>query len=133
MSFMAIPVRMCRNFLRHSGHRANGSAPGTAAGKPRIQRLWARANHRSAAPSVTGPDHGAQRSPVPPQRWHLTTLSPFFSRPLPSQFLHFCFFLMLGPLSLAMTVSPVDSRARAMIQAHIFVYKHALTDGEEFR
>src|SRR5450631_651377 len=32
----------------------------------------------------------SQRSPVPPQRWHLTTLSPFFSRPLPSQFLHFC-------------------------------------------
>src|ERR1700733_10295252 len=43
-----------------------------------------------------------QRSPVPPQRWHFTTLSPFFSRPLPSQFLHFCFFLMLGPFWLAM-------------------------------
>ncbi len=46
-----------------------------------------------------------QRTPVPPQRWHLTTLSPFFSRPLPSQFLHFCFFLMLGPFSLAMITS----------------------------
>jgi hypothetical protein len=42
------------------------------------------------------------RNPVPPQRWHFTTLSPFFRRPLPSQFLHFCFFLMFGPLSLAM-------------------------------
>src|SRR5216684_3531838 len=45
------------------------------------------------------------RTPVPPQRWHLTTLSPFFSRPLPSQFLHFCFFLMLGPFALAMMIS----------------------------
>ena len=47
----------------------------------------------------------AQRSPVPLQRWHFTTLSPFFSRPLPSQFLHFCFFLMLGPFWLDMTIS----------------------------
>src|ERR1700737_1532220 len=46
-----------------------------------------------------------QRTPVPPQRWHFTTLSPFLSRPLPSQFLHFCFFLILGPFSLAMTSS----------------------------
>jgi hypothetical protein len=46
-----------------------------------------------------------QRTPVPPQRWHLTTLSPFFSKPLPSQFLHFCFFLTLGPFSLAMVFS----------------------------
>src|SRR5580704_5355446 len=45
------------------------------------------------------------RNPVPPQRWHFTTLSPFLSRPLPSQFLHFCFFLMLGPFSLAMITS----------------------------
>jgi hypothetical protein len=45
------------------------------------------------------------RTPVPPQRWHLTTLSPFFSRPLPSQFLHFCFFLILGPFWLVMTSS----------------------------
>src|SRR5450631_3676599 len=47
----------------------------------------------------------AYRTPVPPQRWHFTTLSPFFSRPLPSQFLHFCFFLMLGPFWLVMTFS----------------------------
>src|SRR4249919_2942630 len=46
-----------------------------------------------------------QRTPVPLQRWHLTTLSPFFTRPLPSQFLHFCFFLMLGPFSLDMIIS----------------------------
>jgi hypothetical protein len=39
------------------------------------------------------------RTPVPLQRWHFMTLSPFLTRPLPSQFLHFCFFLMLGPLS----------------------------------
>src|ERR1700710_244 len=45
---------------------------------------------------------GVQRNPVPPQRWHLTTLSPFLSSPLPSQFLHFCFFLMLGPFWLDM-------------------------------
>src|SRR4051812_46048337 len=46
------------------------------------------------------------RNPVPPQRWHLTTLSPFLSSPLPSQFLHFCFFLMLGPFWLDMTLLP---------------------------
>jgi hypothetical protein len=45
------------------------------------------------------------RTPVPLQRWQVTTLSPFFSVPLPSQFLHFCFFLMLGPFSLAMAAS----------------------------
>jgi hypothetical protein len=32
-------------------------------------------------------------------------LSPFLSKPLPSQFLHFCFFLMFGPFSLTMKVS----------------------------
>src|SRR5258708_11694726 len=45
---------------------------------------------------------GSQRTPVPLQRWHFTTLSPFFTRPLPSQFLHFCFFLMFGPFSFGM-------------------------------
>jgi hypothetical protein len=30
--------------------------------------------------------------PVPSQRWQRTTLLPFFKVPLPSQFLHFCFF-----------------------------------------
>ena len=44
-------------------------------------------------------DCGHYRTPVPLQRWHFMTLSPFLTRPLPSQFLHFCFFLMLGPLS----------------------------------
>src|SRR5476651_2174229 len=47
------------------------------------------------------PEPELQRTPVPPHLWHFTTLSPFFSRPLPSQFLHFCFFLTLGPFSLA--------------------------------
>src|ERR1700755_157743 len=42
-------------------------------------------------------------NPVPLQRWHLTTLSPFFSKPLPSQFLHGCFFL--GPFPLVMPFS----------------------------
>src|SRR5476651_1703286 len=51
------------------------------------------------------PEPELQRTPVPPQRWHFTTLSPFFSRPLPSQFLHFCFFLTLGPFSLAIMTS----------------------------
>src|SRR3954471_15068500 len=51
------------------------------------------------------PRAGRQRTPVPLQRWHFTTLSPFFTRPLPSQFLHFCFFLMFGPFSLAMLIS----------------------------
>ena len=38
--------------------------------------------------------HAAHRLiPVPSQRWHRTTLSPFLTVPLPSQFLHFCFFL----------------------------------------
>ena len=62
----------------------------------------------SAQPARTfGPETKtfAYRTPVPPQRWHFTTLSPFFSRPLPSQFLHFCFFLMLGPFWLVMTFS----------------------------
>lgn len=44
-------------------------------------------------------------TPVPLHRWHVTTLSPFFSKPLPSQFLHFCFFLMLGPFSFAIGLS----------------------------
>ena len=55
------------------------------------------------------------RSPVPPQRWHFTTLSPFFSKPLPSQFLHFCFFLMLGPFWLVMT----SSRPKRCDRRHI--------------
>src|SRR5437879_6530375 len=45
------------------------------------------------------------RTPVPLQRWHFTTLSPFLSKPLPSQFLHFCFFFMFGPFSLTMNFS----------------------------
>jgi hypothetical protein len=45
-------------------------------------------------------------TPVPLQRWHLTTLSPFLTKPLPSQFLHFCFFLMLGPFSLDIRFAP---------------------------
>src|SRR5882724_3770362 len=49
----------------------------------------------------------AYRSPVPWQRWHFTTLSPFLTKPLPSQFLHLAFFLMFGPFSLAMMVSKV--------------------------
>lgn len=44
-------------------------------------------------------------TPVPLHRWHVTTLSPFLSKPLPSQFLHFCFFLMFGPFSFAITLS----------------------------
>jgi predicted GNAT family acetyltransferase len=47
----------------------------------------------------------AHLSPVPLQRWHVTTLSPFLSRPLPSQFLHFCFFLVFGPFSFGIVVS----------------------------
>ena len=50
------------------------------------------------------------RKPVPPHRWHFTTLSPFFSSPLPSQFLHFCFFLMLGPFWLVMTFLPTTTK-----------------------
>src|SRR5664279_1732132 len=49
----------------------------------------------------------AHRNPVPWQRWHFTTLSPFLTRPLPSQFLHLAFFLTLGPFSLAMMISRV--------------------------
>jgi len=43
--------------------------------------------------------------PAPPIAQHFTTLSPFFSRPLPSQFLHFGRFLMFGPFRLSMSVS----------------------------
>ena len=68
-----------------------------------------------------------QRTPVPLQRWHLTTLSPFFRRPLPSQFLHFCFFLMFGPFSAFGHDRPRPNNfARStMIQPRIPVYKHA--------
>jgi hypothetical protein len=52
---------------------------------------------------ANGGEH--HRTPVPLQRWHFTTLSPFLSKPLPSQFLHFCFFLMFGPFSLTMKSS----------------------------
>ena len=52
------------------------------------------------------------RSPVPWQRWHFTTLSPFLTRPLPSQFLHLAFFLTFGPFSLAMMISKVRSARR---------------------
>jgi hypothetical protein len=66
------------------------------------------------------------RTPVPLQRWHLTTLSPFFRRPLPSQFLHFCFFLMFGPFSLAMMIPPGETFAGiTMVQSRIGVYKQA--------
>ena len=66
------------------------------------------------------------RTPVPLQRWHLTTLSPFFRRPLPSQFLHFCFFLMFGPFSLAMMIPPAKLCAGiTMVQSRFGVYKHA--------
>jgi hypothetical protein len=57
------------------------------------------------------PGHDEERTnpihltPVPLQRWHFTTLSPFFSKPLPSQFLQGCFFLMFGPFALAMPFS----------------------------
>src|SRR5204862_4349065 len=44
-------------------------------------------------------------TPVPLHRWHFTVLSPFFTSPLPSQFLHFGRFLMLGPLRLSMAIS----------------------------
>jgi hypothetical protein len=49
----------------------------------------------------------AYRNPVPWQRWHFTTLSPFLTKPLPSQFLHLAFFLTFGPFSLGMMVSKV--------------------------
>jgi hypothetical protein len=52
----------------------------------------------------------AYRTPVPWQRWHFTTLSPFLTKPLPSQFLHFGFFLTFGPFSLAMMVTKVEVR-----------------------
>jgi hypothetical protein len=55
-------------------------------------------------------------TPVPLQRWHFTTLSPFLTRPLPSQFLHFCFFLMFGPLSLAMLLLSAIERIIAMVR-----------------
>jgi hypothetical protein len=60
-----------------------------------------------ARPGMTTEGHIVSHlNPVPLQRWHLTTLSPFLTRPLPSQFLHFCFFLTLGPFSLAMIFAP---------------------------
>jgi hypothetical protein len=64
--------------------------------------------------------------PVPSQRWHLTTLSPFFRVPLPSQFLHFCFF---GPAGFGISSSrnqwPLPDQKRAdglctLIRAHCY-------------
>jgi hypothetical protein len=76
--------------LRHSGTRLYTIVviPG-----PRQGGASRNDGHELVRPHLT---------PVPLQRWHLTTLSPFLTKPLPSQFLHFCFFLMLGPFSLAM-------------------------------
>src|SRR5258706_5151942 len=98
--------RSVQKRVRHSGmrhlaktsdvqvHTGESQDSGSFYSPPRKCRLW--------VDRCSGPSH---RTPVPPQRWHFTTLSPFFSRPLPSQFLHFCFFLMLGPFSLAMRSS----------------------------
>jgi hypothetical protein len=72
--------------------------------------------HRPSRAARMEPTGDRERNPVPPQRWHLTTLSPFLSRPLPSQFLHFCFFLMLGPLALAMTASKPGAGTADLIQ-----------------
>lgn len=67
------------------------------------------------------------RTPVPLHRWHFTTLSPFLSKPLPSQFLHFCFFLMFGPFSLVIGCpcrwSEVDWRfvGAALVTVHLTI------------
>jgi hypothetical protein len=58
------------------------------------RRLFGRKIDLSVLDLTVHVTHAAHRLiPVPSQRWHRTTLSPFLSVPLPSQFLHFCFFL----------------------------------------
>jgi hypothetical protein len=74
--------------------------------------LGAQAIGQSTSPRQYRPATQHHRTPVPLQRWHFTTLSPFLSKPLPSQFLHFCFFLMFGPFSLVMKFS---CRQRAVL------------------
>jgi hypothetical protein len=82
-------------------------------------RIVARA--KEARPGMTSLEfidtqHRPHLTPVPLQRWHFTTLSPFLTRPLPSQFLHFCFFLMFGPLSLGMLIFSVIERIIALVR-----------------
>jgi hypothetical protein len=72
------------------------------------------------------------RTPVPPHRWHFTTLFPFFTNPLPSQFLHFCFFLTLGPFSLAMMFpDPVSRSAIAILRINRRRCRHDLCPLQE--
>jgi hypothetical protein len=63
-------------------------------------------------------DSIAYRTPVPLQRWHFTTLSPFLNRPFPSQFLHNCFFFMFGPFSLVIGFSRDKQLKASMFDTH---------------
>ena len=56
--------------------------------------------------------------PLPPHRWHLTILSPFFKVPFPSQFLHGLFFFSPAPLLMFVLT---DSTPEAEIRALHFV------------
>jgi hypothetical protein len=94
---------------RHSGagaKRANPESRGYQLEIPGLRQV--------AHPGMTGAI--PYLTPVPLQRWHFTTLSPFLTRPLPSQFLHFCFFLMFGPLSLAMLLLSAIERITAVMR-----------------
>ena len=50
-------------------------------------------------------DRRCPSAPGPAAALALHHLVALLRRPLPSQFLHFCFFLMLGPFALAMIIS----------------------------
>jgi hypothetical protein len=92
--FNQIQARLLMALCRHSGARSCASWDAQL-------RIPARAKEGASR------NDGIviHRNPVPLQRWHFTTLSPFFSKPLPSQFLQGCFFLMFGPFALAMPFS----------------------------
>jgi hypothetical protein len=92
--------------------RKMGEPPGPAFGRP---------DDKLPHPA-RGSFASAYRTPVPWQRWHFTTLSPFLTKPLPSQFLHLDFFLTFGPFSLAMMVTkgevrPLDCDRRIRIES----------------
>src|ERR1700730_5525365 len=62
--------------------------------------------------------------PAPPHLRHLTILSPFLKVPLPSQFLHFCFFC---PVFFLMESSKVD---RSNLRAELVLRLLCLVVGQ---
>src|SRR5690349_12006650 len=128
-------VSICARFITRRDIRARpprGTGSVTVSVTWNQPTLWkqhgklSRNDSRKPAASSNSPRPWHHRKPVPLQRWHLTTLSPFFSKPLPSQFLHFCFFLMFGPFSLAMVISS-EALPAHLSEPRLPVHKHRPT------